>query len=529
MNRPLPNARYALVILMTIAVLLLSIQPQVNAYCTATQIIKSDIKHCSKGEIGLECQISAQAQITLKNLEYSMCVSVVDEQENFITELTLQFKSVECRWFTQRLYYTYPVELRVITQMSCPYNEYCCGWGEHCHRDYNFALVTKESLEYPGVSDCFSGDSASARCWVLNSQPCAHYRWYLKPRHFETYEVRDVGTTQCKPYLLITQETNGSKPITREITGTYTLGNSISIETTGNYHQAIASISDKQLISRLVDPQESYLEHAARHSRPKYREIGEVQASEPYTNDFQFDEKMVECKLYHRSVECKKIDSYLDDLIKDKSRNVLPVTDAHNKIFIDKDGELRSTLITSSPLVVHLNLNRYNIILKSAEVCPQIHRIVSHEGCYACATRAIITISASSTCFPGTATVSFEKIKGYSPGINLLQVPQDFPIQIATEYKCMSDKICLVSGKYHSCEDIYFCLSEPVISLYKGNVTYIQSSLEYAQDSIQFPDLGGFLGGIFNFSWAKIGMAIGGLMLVIFFISCFLTLIVRRG
>ena len=54
--------------------------------------------------------------------------------------------------------------------------------------------------------------------------------------------------------------------------------------------------------------------------------------------------------------------------------------------------------ITSNPLVVHLTLNKYSIVLKSAEVCQQIHKIVLHEGCYACATSAVITISASSTC-----------------------------------------------------------------------------------------------------------------------------------
>ena len=56
----------------------------------------------------------------------------------------------------------------------------------------------------------------------------------------------------------------------------------------------------------------------------------------------------------------------------------------------------------------------------------------------------------------------------------------------------------LISGKHVSCEDIYFCLSEPVISLYKGNVTYLQSSLNYATDSFPFPNVG-FRGDLFNF------------------------------
>ena len=94
-------------------------------------------------------------------------------------------------------------------------------------------------------------------------------------------------------------------------------------------------------------------------------------------------------------------------------------------------------LITNSLLVVHFNLNKYSIVLKSALVCPQIHKIVSHESCYACATLMIITISASSTCLLGTVIVTFTKIKGYSPGLNFILV-QEYQIQVAIEYNVMS-------------------------------------------------------------------------------------------
>ena len=105
--------------------------------------------------------------------------------------------------------------------------------------------------------------------------------------------------------------------------------------------------------------------------------------------------------------------------------------------------------------------------------------------------------------------MTFKKIKGYSQGLNSIQVVQENQVLITTEFKCMSDKICLISGKHESCEDIYFCFSEPVTSLYKGNVTYLQSSLNYATDSISFPTVV-FLRGMFNFSCAKIRGGGGG-------------------
>ena len=124
-------------------------------------------------------------------------------------------------------------------------------------------------------------------------------------------KLRDIGTLQCKPYLLITQEGNGSRPLSKEITGTSSIGNTLTIETTGNYELAIAAITDKQLIQRVNSPKQAYIEHTSFPSRPKYRDIGEVQAAEPYSNDFHFDEKMVQCKLYHRTIECQKTVSKL--------------------------------------------------------------------------------------------------------------------------------------------------------------------------------------------------------------------------
>ena len=155
------------------------------------------------------------------------------------------------------------------------------------------------------------------------------------------------------------------------MTGTYSIGETLVIETTGNYDQAIAAISDKQLIQRVKNNKEAYVDHTSSPSQPKYREIGEVQAVEPYSNDFQFDEKMVDCRLYHKTIECSKKASYLEDLIKDKDKNRLPMTDAQSKLYIDQHGDLRSSLITSSPLVVHLFLNKHSISLELAEVCPK--------------------------------------------------------------------------------------------------------------------------------------------------------------
>ena len=157
----------------------------------------------------------------------------------------------------------------------------------------------------------------------------------------------------------------------------------------------------------------------------------------------------------------------------------------------------------------------------------KIHKIVSHEGCFACQTMAIITISASSSCFPGTCAVRLNSIMSYTPALQLLQTPLDFAIQVSAEHECVSDIICLTSGKYESCMDVYICLEKPVITLYRGNITFARQSLNYAPDKFTLPSFSDIFGGFFSFSWLKVGIAIGSIMLVIFFLSCFL-IIMRK-
>ena len=192
-------------------------------------------------------------------------------------------------------------------------------------------------------------------------------------------------------------------------------------------------------------------------------------------------------------------------------------------IAMDKDGQLYSKLLTSSPLVVHLDLQNFKVTLEIAEVCPRLITIVSYQGCYACATMAVIRFKALSTCLPGTASVSFQKIQQYTPGIILMQTEVEYAIQISTEYKCISDSLCLASGIHKSCESIEFCLEEPVIKLYQGNV----SSVFVKPDSVSGMELGfgGWLSNFFSFSWLGKGaiFAIIGVVILFPIISCAIT------
>ena len=101
---------------------------------------------------------------------------------------------------------------------------------------------------------------------------------------------------------------------------------------------------------------------------------------------------------------------------------------------MNKNVELYSQLLTSSPLVVHLELQNYKVTLETVEVCPRLVKIVSYMGCYACATMTLIHFKALSTCLPSTATVSFRKIQKFTPGIILMQTEVEYAIRIYKEY-----------------------------------------------------------------------------------------------
>ena len=74
-------------------------------------------------------------------------------------------------------------------------------------------------------------------------------------------------------------------------------------------------------------------------------------------------------------------------------------------MLVNKDGELESTLITSVPVVVMINLHDFKVNIK---VCPKLVKIVSHHGCHSCARMATVVIEALSTCLPGEVRVNID-------------------------------------------------------------------------------------------------------------------------
>ena len=149
------------------------------------------------------------------------------------------------------------------------------------------------------------------------------------------------------------------------------------------------------------------MENAANFHVPQRGMIGDVQANSPYARTFLFDEQSVQCHFYQLRMTCTKQPTYLSTLIEEKSR-MLPMGISNHKMFVNKDFELKSTLITSAPVVVMINLHDFKIKLQTIKVCPKFVKIVSHHGCHSCAQMATVVIEAISTCLPGEVRVNID-------------------------------------------------------------------------------------------------------------------------
>ena len=205
------------------------------------------------------------------------------------------------------------------------------------------------------------------------------------------------------------------------------------MEVVGNYDQSEV-ILPKHLVTNVINNKDAYLDDSSDFRQPIRGKVGDVQASSAYARAFVFDDLMVQCQFYMLKMTCEKQDSYLNQLIQEKSR-MLPMGISNHRVFLNKNGELKSQLITSTPVVVSLNLENLKVTLSTTKVCPKFEKIISHKGCHSCAQLATIVIEAYSTCLPGEVQVHIETLPISTRVIKLTTTPQKFEIQIKSSTK----------------------------------------------------------------------------------------------
>lgn len=177
---------------------------------------------------------------------------------------------------------------------------------------------------------------------------------------------------------------------------------------------------------------------------------------------------------YEEQLRCAHKPSYLLALIHKKTGQ-LPHTFHIQKLYIDDYRQLKSLMLSSTPLQSIWILDGYTFTVQQQKVCPKIVKTDPVIGCHNCETSSVLPITAMSTCPMGIADVELQPIILLTSILNLTNTEQSFEIKSKAMQQCITRNLCLKYKRSSSCEPIKFWLADPDIALVQPNVTITTS------------------------------------------------------
>lgn len=449
----------------------------VLADCSTHTIIKSNLKSCEILHDGSKhCQIFTTAEISLQSLAAENCLWFSDEADNHLFTLKIKLDSVLCSFTKERLYFTFPVTTKKISQISCIFNKYC-GRGQHCLKrvigkgGIHFEAETVESRQFPGFSACLAGENGNG-CLILTRPSCNFHRVWYEPDLLNSFEVSKLTGHSCKHLISVTHIENNTISRLLISDSAYT-PNGIKISILGAYDQPQLHLTEK-LIQRVGRPEEAYLAPACERNIPLPNMIGAIQANISYTTDFIFAPDLTTCDYFEDSLRCTTAPDTIERL-RASQEYALPLQ-KHIHLFNIEDGKLQSTQLLSSAVRVQLHFNNYKIALQTSTVCPQLNEeSISTKGCYNCAILARLVFKAHSSCQPGLVTVQLQQISIHTKAVYLNIEESEHTIKFHAELKCASEKLCLKSTTTTQCHTFKYCLDEPSVELLELDTNYTRT------------------------------------------------------
>lgn len=495
----------------------------VNTDCSSNTIIKSDLKSCEVLNDGSKnCQIFTTAEITLKSISAENCLWFSDENDNHLFTIKIRLDDIVCSFTKERLYFTFPVTTKQISQISCIFNRFC-GRGYHCKRrvigrqGIHFEAESEESRQFPGFSGCVGGNSGNG-CLILTRPSCNFHRIWYEPDLLNSFEVSKLTGHKCEYRISVLQSENNTVSRLLISDSAYT-PNGIKISILGSYDQPQLYINEK-LVQRVGRPEEAYLVSACERNIPQPNMIGSIQANSSYTTDFIFSPELTTCDYFEDNLRCLTAPDSVARL-RASQEYALPLQ-KHIHLFHIEDEKLKSTQLLSSAVRVQLHFRNYKIALQTSTVCPQFdEKSITVTGCYNCALLSRLSFQAHSSCQPGLVTVQLQEISVHTKAIFLSLESSEHIIKFQAERKCATEKLCLKSATLKQCNTFKYCLEEPSVELLALNTNYTRSvSLTTSStfwDWLQLPNMGSSL-----FFLKLIGSA---LFIVCLLITTFATLI----
>lgn len=457
---------------LAVLALCLVIIPSTSADCSTQAVIQSKIRNCKFTNVGdTQCAVASSAEITLKGIDHEACLWFTDDSNRNLFEIKLRLKNVHCSFDTVRKYFTFPVKLQTLSQLSCPQNAFC-SWGTHCHENANFESLTDESLDYPGFQACHPS-SVGSGCTIVSRQACLFFRAYFIPELLESYEVRQITGHSCS-YDLVVEEVQNSTVQVLTVKQSAVTANGIAIEVLGSLDQPALHLSE-DLIQRVGNPEESYLAPSSSTNTPQAGLVGQIQANSSFTKSFIFDKNIVSCFFFETTLRCSLLPDVLQSLAETKDK-ALPITRSLHYLYM-QDGVLQSRLLHTAPVKVMLHFTDYHLTIMTKNVCPKFAETPAEvQGCYACPLLAQISFTAFSTCHDGVVDVELQTISIHTRTVLLHTTSGTISIQFMASVQCYNEKLCLVSQNMRTCKLLKFCLREPSIELKQFNSSYTQIS-----------------------------------------------------
>lgn len=447
-----------------------------HADCNTHAIIKSDLRSCTTLNDGTRtCKIISTAEFSLQTISAETCLWFTDGKDNHLFSLKVKLESVLCTFQKERLYFTFPVKSKHISQISCIYNKFC-GRGVHCEKKkigkegLRFEAETHESREFPGFSSCLPG--LSAGCAILHRPACAFHRIWYEPDLLNSYEVSQIKSHTCQYQISVTHVENNT--ISRLlVTDSAITENGIKITILGAYDQHQIHLQEK-LVQRVARPSQAFLIPACERNFPRSNMIGAVQANTSFTTDFIFDPALSTCDYFEDNLRCIHAPDAIARM-QSTQEYALPLQrDIH--LFKINEEKLQSNLLLSSAVRVQLHFSNFKLALHTSNVCPQIadSNIIT-SGCYRCPILARMSFQAHSSCQPGVVSVNFQQTSVHTKAIFLKTESETHTIRFHAEQKCVSEKLCLKSATLMQCKTFRICLDEPSVELMQLDLNYTQT------------------------------------------------------
>jgi hypothetical protein len=414
------------------------------------------------------CTLNKNIEVTFPELKSTVCLSLINEQQK-IVELNITLDEIKCKYKTLKSYFTYPINVKIQSEIICPQNEYC-GWGTHCKPGYtipNFLLL--EHL--PGKKDCQMIRVGSGTCLIIHRNACGFFKYWFEPDYSRIYEIRKIQSKICKPSLIINNHLK--KEVSKVKFKDFIIDHiNLLIDNTIFDESLIVQYPPLTKKKSVVPLEKSsvFMSIAAKTGIPVSRMIGDIQSEEPYSSKKMiFADDLVQCRYTSLSVFCKKKNSLIDNE-KYLGKFKLPMIIKNHLLTYSNSENLMSTMITAPPTRLSIRFSNYSIKYFTNKVCPIFLTTIKTTGCYLCKKPAILSFTAKSTCQSGLVSITISPGMALKKIIMLTSSEQKFEIPYHSNLKCPKTKVCLVSSQ-EICQEINDCLSESVIHLDNEDTT----------------------------------------------------------